>query len=276
MRSGMGWVVALLIGSAVVWMLARAGSDQGRRRAMVVNGFEIPEAFLQLSEAIERGEAPNEWDLKEHVDAYGHPWDVFDLRLNFRDQESLQSNTDWISEAFLEEDRLQHYPDCANQPGFIAEFTGVANFVWFGSSTTGEVFAFDFGSDPKEPSVVYWDDNGYWRRVAPNFESFIALFIDSAYAPYWDLREGGGPDVLVHRTPRTLLATQARRYVLASRDSFRRFFKDVGDFYAACSPEERREVEAEVREKLERMGMTDDQRRTHEELWARLRASLPS
>jgi hypothetical protein len=48
MRSGMGWVVALLIGSAVVWMLARAGSDQGRRRAMVVNGFEIPEAFLQL------------------------------------------------------------------------------------------------------------------------------------------------------------------------------------------------------------------------------------
>jgi hypothetical protein len=51
----MGWVVALLIGSAVVWMLARAGSDQGRRKAMVVNGFELPAAFVQLYEAIQPG-----------------------------------------------------------------------------------------------------------------------------------------------------------------------------------------------------------------------------
>jgi hypothetical protein len=157
----------------------------GSKREMVVNGFGIPEAYLRLSEAIERGEAPSEWGLKEDVDAYGHPWEVADLRLNFRDQERLRSETDWISKAFLHEDRLQHDPDCAKLPGFIAGFHGVDNFVWLGDSTSGEIYAFDFGSDRKKPSVVYWDESGYWRRVALNFETFMALFANYDESPQW-------------------------------------------------------------------------------------------
>jgi hypothetical protein len=29
---------------------------------MVVSGFEMPEVFVQLCEAIQRGEAPNAWE----------------------------------------------------------------------------------------------------------------------------------------------------------------------------------------------------------------------
>ncbi len=49
---------------------------------MVVGGFELPEAFVQPYEAIQRGDAPDEWELKIDVDAYGHPWPVADLRID--------------------------------------------------------------------------------------------------------------------------------------------------------------------------------------------------
>jgi hypothetical protein len=60
--------------------------------------------------------------------------------------------------------------------------------VRFGTSPTGEVYCFDFGGDPREPSVVTWPHlDCYWRRVAPNFESFIALFVDYHQSPQWKM-----------------------------------------------------------------------------------------
>jgi hypothetical protein len=242
---------------------------------MIVNGFRLPDAFVQLCEAIQRGEAPYEWELKEDVDAYGQPWEVADLRVLAHDQESIQAETDWIAEAYLHENRFQQgleepppgdWPDAQglqepppgdwpDAPGFILDFTGVAHFVWLGSSTSGETYAFDFGTDPKEPSVVYWD--GYWRRVAPNFKAFMALFVPERVDP----------------APRVLLREWALKYVIAPREDNRPRFSLLPGLYANVSPEERRAVEAEVREELERMGMTDDQRRRLDELWARLHAT---
>ncbi|HEV8456423.1 MAG TPA: hypothetical protein VGQ24_16135 [Gemmatimonadales bacterium] len=65
-------------------------------------------------------------------------------------------------------------------------------------------------------------------------------------------------------------------HYLATEERSRPPFEWLATDYAACSPEERREVEAEVREELERRGMTDDQRRTLDELWARLHATHQS
>jgi hypothetical protein len=237
---------------------------------MTVSGFELPVAFVELCEAIERGEAPYEWELKENVDAYGRPWEIADLRIVAHDPESLESWTAWIQTAFFQEGRLSQPSYEADAPGFIADFTDLSHFVWLGDSTAGHTYAFDFGTDPKEPSVVCWDN--YWRRVAPDFASFIALFIDTYCAPYWDEEsEERAPS-----PPCEILACQARWYVLASRESVRRLFADVGEYYAACSAEERREAEAEVREELEKQGMTDDQRRRLGELWERLRATHPA
>jgi hypothetical protein len=232
---------------------------------MVVNGFELPTAFVQFCEAIRRGEAPDVWELKKDVDAYGHPWHVVDLRIIW-DPERMQEFTDIISEGFLDEGRFEHdFEEPLEQgrrepppggwpgaPGFIEDFTGVANFIMFADTTSGYPLGFDFGADPKEPSVVTWDQ--YWRRVAPNFTAFMALFVPERLDP----------------APRELLRGWALKYVLDPGEENRPLSQLLPGVYAHVSPEERHRVEAEVREELERRGMTDDQRRALDELWARL------
>lgn len=56
---------------------------------MVVNGHELPTAFVQLCEAEQRGDAPSTWKLKIDVDAYGNPWQVWDLMFS-DNQEEMQ------------------------------------------------------------------------------------------------------------------------------------------------------------------------------------------
>jgi hypothetical protein len=277
MRSGMGWVVALLIGSAVVWMLARAGSDQGRRKVMVVDGFELPAAFVQLYEAIQRGDAPTDWELKIDVDAYGHPWQVADLRID-QDREEMQYFTERIREIFLDKDFPpdDDLEDLLRDAGVTERSAGLANFVFFAHATDGRDYFFDFGTDPKEPSIVSMHE-GSWERAAPNFRIFMALFVPS----------GGDRDLsqkmvplqpsdeawkAAQPTPRDLLARWALEWVVTPHLAV--LFESLASYYAACSEEERREVEAEVREELVRRGMTNRQRRKHDGLWERLRASL--
>lgn len=238
---------------------------------MVVNGFRLPAAFVQLCEAIRREEMPAEWALKDSVDASGHPWEVDDLRI-ISDQETIQSMTERLSKSFLHDDRSVQFPagDYADGPGFMADFTGVSKFVMFGSSTTGETYAFDFGTDANDPSVAYYGEE-YWRRVAPNFSAFMALFIDA------DEVELEGDDEPPRRdSPRDLVAAWVSLYVLTINEGARPSIESMAYYYDQCSVEERREVEEQVRKELETQGMTDEQRRTLEEVWARLRSSLPS
>jgi hypothetical protein len=245
---------------------------------MVVNGFELPAAFVQLCEAIRRGEAPKDWGLRENVDAYGQPWEVPDLSI-YRDLEEIQSETDALLNMFLHEGRFEQSPAYANQPGFIADFTGVANFVWFGRASDGSPYCFDFGTDPKEPSVVHWD--GYWRRVAPNFESFIALFVDIFKSPQWleDEEDEEEEEEVTQLTGRIFLRNNVPYYVVGLRAALEpSFFRELARAYAEITPEEREAVEAEVREILKRdeaggMKMTDERRWRLEEVWERLRAT---
>ena len=60
---------------------------------MVVNGFQLPSAFVNLCEATLRGEMPKSWALKERVDAYGSPWENFDLRID-TDLETITADTE--------------------------------------------------------------------------------------------------------------------------------------------------------------------------------------
>jgi SMI1-KNR4 cell-wall len=240
---------------------------------MVVNGFELPQAFVQLVEATQQDEGPSAWELKEDVDAYGEPWENGGLEL-YTNSEYMAEETRALDRMYRQ-GKFQHLEGLSDEPGFIDDFTGVSHFVWFGSNAAGEVYCFDFGGDPKEPSVFYWED-GYWRRVAPNFKTFMELFV-----PEGERDRGMEEAALLpgeegwaapQPAPRVMLAQLTREYA-RRREGYRPFFEDLASYYAGCSPEERREVEAEVREKLEQIGMTDDQRRTHEELWARLRTT---
>jgi SMI1/KNR4 family protein SUKH-1 len=149
---------------------------------MVVNGLKLPAAFVRLCQAITEGKLPHRWELKNGLDAYGHPWGAT-LEIN-PTLEGIMWNTNNLR-AFYQEGRLQQFPeddeepgsplDLSKMPGFVHDFTDVSQFVWFGKTPSGEDFCFDFRADPKEPCVLYWDD-GYWRRVAPHFGAFIRLF----------------------------------------------------------------------------------------------------
>jgi hypothetical protein len=236
---------------------------------MVVGGFELPEAFVQLCEAIQRGEAPKEWELKENVDAYGRPWKVADLLFEC-DPNEMQYWTERIRHDYLHENRF-------HDRGLIEDFTGVANFVRFAHATDGDFYMFDFGKDPKEPSVVYFE-GGYWRRAAPDFQTFMTLFVpveldavlDRLFGDEDELLPGDEGREAVQPTARIFLAARTGQWVVAK---YPPSFEEIASYYAACSAEERREVEAEVRESLKEMEVTDDQWRAHEELWARLHAT---
>jgi hypothetical protein len=247
---------------------------------MVVNGFELPVAFVKLCEATRRGEAPVEWELKENVDAYGRPWEVVDLHINC-DPREIQSDTDWLSNAFLHEERFQQDSVDADQAGFIADFPGMANLVWFGRGSDGLPYAFDFGTDAKEPSVIHW--KGYWRRVAPSFAAFIGLFGDALAEDAEDEDEEDDDEDEAEerqrpeRSLRSDLAAWVRQYVFAIPAERRpAYFTQLAKGYAKLSPQDRHEVEAEVREELESEGINDEDRRRLDEVWARLRATLPS
>jgi hypothetical protein len=151
---------------------------------MTVNGFELPAAFVQLSKATERGEAPDRWGLKENVDAYGQPWENYGVEI-LTDPKEIADDTCWLERKYREDHGFRNSIEARGAPGFINDFTGVSHFVRFATSPTGEFYCFDFGGDPREPSVVYWDTGGYWRRLAPNFSSFLALFVDYLQSPQW-------------------------------------------------------------------------------------------
>jgi hypothetical protein len=244
---------------------------------MIVNGFRLPKAFVQLCEAIQRGEAPVYWELKDEVDAYGHPWTNFGLVL-FTDPDRIAQETRTMDWRFREDQRLQQHEEARDEPGFIQDFSGVANYVQFGTSNTGEAYCFDFDGAPREPSVVTWPElNCYWRRVAPNFDAFMALFGDADEVG--DGRDDeiplpGNEGWEVSRVPPgTLLAVHVKHYVQTEDEGSRVLFVVLQDDYEECSPAERVAAEAQVRSELEAEGMPDTQRQRLNEVWARLHAT---
>jgi hypothetical protein len=212
---------------------------------MVVSGFEMPEVYVQLFEAIQRDEAPYWWVPKEK-DEYDRQDLLFD-----DDPEEMRSSTE-LYRSFSPEQR------CLQDTSEI-EDTGVENFVYFAHSGMGLSYLFDFGADPKEPSVISFGE-GVWSREAPDFTSFMALFVPKDLGP----------------VGRDTLRSWALNSVLNPEEMVPLSLELLPTVYANLSPEERREVETEVREELERQGMTDEQRRRLDELWERLRTSLAS
>jgi SMI1/KNR4 family protein SUKH-1 len=69
---------------------------------------------------------------------------------------------------------MEQYGD---EPGYIPCIDDFSKIVQFGTDSGGAYpFAFDFRENPGEPSVIYWYRGAYWRRVALNFETSIALY----------------------------------------------------------------------------------------------------
>jgi hypothetical protein len=147
---------------------------------MVVKGLHLPESFVQFWQAIREGTLREAWVAKDRVDAYGHPWGA-EVEI-YTDERTMEEATDsWAqtvqswSDAEIQEgvEANQH------EPGFVPYVVDFTKVLCIGNTPSGEDLCLDFRTDALEPSVIYWDDV-FWRRLAPNFDSFFAL-LQSGY-----------------------------------------------------------------------------------------------
>jgi hypothetical protein len=160
---------------------------------MTVNGLKLPDAFVAL---IDRPMPLLWWEPKEGINwlpsgesyAVGLVGDeVVDERCWFRCNLELFENLKEIKE---ETDRLPvtfHLDDYtpeeiergdaldADLPGFIPFITDFSRIVAFAQTADDEYYCFDCRGNPNEPNIILWDDS-CWRRLAPNFDTFINLF----------------------------------------------------------------------------------------------------
>jgi SMI1/KNR4 family protein SUKH-1 len=143
---------------------------------MVANGLELPALF---EEFVRGPDLPARWVLREETDAYGNHFES-ELRL-LRDVETMEQGTEALPVLFeaqvtapLEEiEEMNAW--AASEPGFIPYLCDFSKVVWFGDGHEDSPFCFDFRDSLQEPSVIYWND-AWWRRVAPSFERFVALY----------------------------------------------------------------------------------------------------
>ena len=92
----------------------------------------------------------------------------------YEDTKSITRETNNLSEGFPPY-ALDEPNEWENKPGYISYITDFSKIVCFGMSGDGADFCFDYREDANNPNVIWWDDV-YWRRIAPNYDSFIVLF----------------------------------------------------------------------------------------------------
>ncbi len=140
---------------------------------MDVKGLRLPAVYVDaLGQAI----YPHAGVLVpvEHQDAYGHPFTT-DLAAVLADEESMQRASARLAYGFEADDWYGARE--AAIPGGIADIVDFSLVVWFGASSEGEPFCFDFRADQRNPSIICWDGDAlYWRRIAPDFEALLAVY----------------------------------------------------------------------------------------------------
>jgi hypothetical protein len=140
-----------------------------------VNGLYLPDSFER---AIQEGKTSRIWRLKNGEDAYGNRlWTS--VGTIYTDEDALLNETADVAgvrshDLEAPEGLTVEEEPYANDPGFVPYITDFSKIVCFGHAGDGSPFCFDFRENPERPSVLYWDDV-YWRRIAPDFESFLNL-----------------------------------------------------------------------------------------------------
>jgi hypothetical protein len=147
---------------------------------MIVNGLKLPPSFTEFVQ--EHGYS--DWHLKEDIDAYGYPLEAHFVPLDHL--ETIAARTAELAQDFGPPDLSGYSPEIQAKvraeldtvpPGFVPEITDFSKIVQFGTSPTGEPFCFDFRENSQEPGVICFPDrDARWRRIAPDFETFIRLF----------------------------------------------------------------------------------------------------
>jgi hypothetical protein len=137
--------------------------------------FELPSLFAQWANEGRFERERGSWRLTRDVDAFGQPLET-EIGEVYVDLDSIQQANESLPTGF-KADGYYGEPDekRAQQPGYIPDILRFESVICFAASGDGAPFCFDYRDQAKEPAVLWWDD-WYWRRVAPDFESFVQLF----------------------------------------------------------------------------------------------------
>lgn len=140
---------------------------------MQINGLQIPDRFMRCVNKGEFAREVGSWGLRI-TDAYGNHFES-EVGEIYGKLETISRATSDLSKDFVEDGCYGAESDYKDKPGFIPDIVDFSKIVCFGTSSDGSPFCFDFRKC-SEPSVIWWDDT-YWRRVAPDFASFIQLIV---------------------------------------------------------------------------------------------------
>lgn len=140
---------------------------------MQINGLQLPERFVRALDDRELSRDVGSWDLRS-TDAFGNL-----LETSFGEVHgtfaAISAATSELPNSFEVDGCYGSENDSEHQPGVIPDIVDFAKIVCFGISGDGSPFCFDYRDGPV-PSVIWWDDV-YWRRVAPDFDSFVGLIV---------------------------------------------------------------------------------------------------
>ena len=141
---------------------------------MTINGLKLPRLFVEAirERVLRRG--IGSWELREEVDAYGNPLES-ELGEVYEDFETIARETKELPKYFAPDGFYSEPSEWENAPGYIPDIVDFSKIVCFGLSGDGAPFCFDFRDDKDNPSIIWWADSN-WRRVAPDFASFVRLF----------------------------------------------------------------------------------------------------
>jgi hypothetical protein len=142
---------------------------------MIVGRWKLPKLFVEMCESDKFSRETGSWDLINDIDAYGNPLET-DLGTVYATKGEIIDESAMLPQHF----RSDGYygtptPDEQTLPGYISDILDFSGIVCFGTAGSGEQFCLDYRDDSGSPSVIMWDDN-YWRRISPDFESFVKLF----------------------------------------------------------------------------------------------------
>ena len=141
---------------------------------MKINGLNLPSLFV---DTISEGRLKREigsWKLIRDIDAFGNPLET-SLGEVFDTYERIRKETDELPTGFKADGYYGEPALDLEGPGAIPDILDFSKILCFAISGDGSPFCFDYRENIDEPSVIWWDDV-YWRRVAQNFGSFLALF----------------------------------------------------------------------------------------------------
>jgi hypothetical protein len=142
---------------------------------MTVNGLRLPDSYIKFFNEYRY----SSWDPKEGVDANGNRLDT--NFMPYGSLEGMEEETKRLAHDFgvgrTSPEEVQSWSDDRRTlAGFIPYIADFSQIACFGRSACGAPFCFDYRDNARETSVIHWQDYGsYWRRIAPDFQSFISL-----------------------------------------------------------------------------------------------------